>query len=67
MEAAVVGHGIAALAAEAATKKVAKVYAVEHELLEQRTVVPQTGVLVLAQAAAASATASAVALAVCFL
>ncbi len=37
LEAAVVGHGIAALAAEAATKKVAKVYAVEHELLEAYT------------------------------
>jgi electron transfer flavoprotein alpha subunit len=37
LEAAVVGHGIGALAAEAATKKSAKVYAVEHELLEAYT------------------------------
>jgi electron transfer flavoprotein alpha subunit len=36
-EAVVAGHGIAALAAEAAAKKVAKVYAVEHELLQEYT------------------------------
>ncbi len=37
VEAAVIGHRIGALAAEAATKKVAKVHAVEHELLEAYT------------------------------
>lgn len=37
VEAAVTGHGIGALAAEAATKKVAKVYAVEHDLLKEYT------------------------------
>src|SRR5262249_52027468 len=37
VEAAVVGHGVAALAAEAATKKLAKVYAVDHELLKDYT------------------------------
>jgi electron transfer flavoprotein alpha subunit len=37
VEAAVVGTGIGALAAEAATKKVAKVYAVEHDLLKDYT------------------------------
>jgi electron transfer flavoprotein alpha subunit len=37
VEAAVVGHEIAALAAEAATKKVAKVYAVDHALLASYT------------------------------
>jgi electron transfer flavoprotein alpha subunit len=33
VEAAVAGHGISALAAQAAAKKLAKVYAVEHELV----------------------------------
>jgi electron transfer flavoprotein alpha subunit len=33
VQAAVAGHGISALAAEAATKKLAKVFAVDHELL----------------------------------
>ena len=37
LEAAVAGSGIGALAAEAATKKLAKVYAVEHELLKDYT------------------------------
>jgi electron transfer flavoprotein alpha subunit len=37
VEAAVAGTGVGALAAEAATKKVAKVYAVEHELLKDYT------------------------------
>ena len=37
VEAAVVGNGIGALAAEAATKKVAKVYAVDHALLASYT------------------------------
>jgi electron transfer flavoprotein alpha subunit len=37
VEAAVAGHDISALAAEAATKKLAKVYAVEHELLKDYT------------------------------
>ena len=37
VEAAVIGKGIATLAAEAATKKAAKVWAVEHELLETYT------------------------------
>ncbi len=37
VEAAVVGSGVGALAAEAATKKVAKVYAVEHDLLKDYT------------------------------
>jgi electron transfer flavoprotein alpha subunit len=37
VEAAVAGSGIGALAAEAATKKVAKVYAVEHDLLKDYT------------------------------
>ncbi len=37
MEAAVIGAGAAALAAEAATKKLAKVYAVEHDLLKDYT------------------------------
>ena len=37
VEAAVVGTGIGALAAEAATKKLAKVYAVEHDLLKDYT------------------------------
>jgi electron transfer flavoprotein alpha subunit len=37
VEAAVVGKGIGALAAEAATKKLAKVWAVEHDLLEAYT------------------------------
>jgi len=34
VEAAVIGAGAAALAAEAATKKLAKVYAVKHDLLK---------------------------------
>src|SRR5712691_3973232 len=33
VQAAVAGHGISALAAEAATKRLAKVFAVDHELL----------------------------------
>jgi electron transfer flavoprotein alpha subunit len=37
VEAAIAGQGIGALAAEAATKKVAKVYAVEHDLLKDYT------------------------------
>lgn len=37
VEAALVGKGIGALAAEAATKKLAKVWAVEHDLLEAYT------------------------------
>lgn len=37
VEAAVAGHEIRALASDAATKKVAKVYAVEHELLKDYT------------------------------
>jgi electron transfer flavoprotein alpha subunit len=37
VEAAIAGTGVGALAAEAATKKVAKVYAVEHELLKDYT------------------------------
>ena len=37
VETAVVGSGIGALAQEAATKKVAKVYAVEHDLLQDYT------------------------------
>ncbi len=37
VEAAVVGAGAAALATEAATKKIAKVYAVEHDLLKDYT------------------------------
>ena len=37
VEAAVVGKGIGALAKEAATKKLAKVWAVEHELLDSYT------------------------------
>jgi len=37
LEAAVVGKGIGALAAEAATRKLAKVWAVEHDLLEPYT------------------------------
>jgi len=37
VDAAVVGRGIAGLAAEAAQRKVAKVWSVEHELLEQYT------------------------------
>jgi len=37
VEAAVIGAGAAALAAEAATKKLAKVYAVEHDLLKDYT------------------------------
>jgi electron transfer flavoprotein alpha subunit len=37
VEAAVVGSGVGALAAEAATKRCAKVYAVEHELLKEYT------------------------------
>jgi len=37
VEAAVVGTNVGALAAEAATKKVAKVFAVEHELLKDYT------------------------------
>jgi electron transfer flavoprotein alpha subunit len=37
VEAAVAGSGIGALAHEAATKKVAKVYAVDHELLKEYT------------------------------
>jgi electron transfer flavoprotein alpha subunit len=37
VEAAIAGAGVGALAAEAATKKVAKVYAVEHELLKDYT------------------------------
>ena len=37
VEAAIVGPGVRPLAAEAATKKVAKVYAVEHELLKDYT------------------------------
>jgi electron transfer flavoprotein alpha subunit len=37
VEAAVAGHDIGSLAADAATKKVAKVYAVEHELLKDYT------------------------------
>jgi electron transfer flavoprotein alpha subunit len=37
VEAAVVGTGISALAAEAATKKIAKVHAVEHDLLKDYT------------------------------
>ena len=37
VEAAVAGSGIGALAHEAATKKVAKVYAVDHELLKDYT------------------------------
>src|SRR5580704_7284992 len=37
VEAAVVGTGIGALAAEAATKKIAKVHAVEHDLLKDYT------------------------------
>src|ERR1043166_7180394 len=37
VEAAVAGHSVGALAAEAASKKVAKVYAIEHELLKDYT------------------------------
>jgi electron transfer flavoprotein alpha subunit len=37
VEAAVAGKGVGALAAEAATKKLAKVWAVEHDLLESYT------------------------------
>ena len=37
VEAAVVGSGVGALAADAATKNVAKVYAVEHDLLKDYT------------------------------
>ena len=37
VEAAVIGAGAASLAAEAATKKLAKVYAVEHDLLKDYT------------------------------
>src|SRR5258706_2475989 len=37
LEAAIAGKGVAALAAEAATKKVAKIHAVEHDLLEDYT------------------------------
>ena len=37
VEAAVIGQGINALAVEAATKKLAKVYAVEHDLLKDYT------------------------------
>jgi electron transfer flavoprotein alpha subunit len=37
VEAAVVGKGVASLAAEAATRKLAKVWAVEHELLDAYT------------------------------
>src|SRR5277367_115220 len=37
VEAAIVGNGVESLAAEAATKKVAKVYAVEHGLLQDYT------------------------------
>jgi electron transfer flavoprotein alpha subunit len=37
VEAAVFGQGVSALAAEAATKNVAKVYAVEHDLLKDYT------------------------------
>jgi electron transfer flavoprotein alpha subunit len=37
VEAAIAGQGVGSLAAEAATKKVAKVYAVEHELLKDYT------------------------------
>ncbi len=37
VEAAIAGAGVGALAAEAATKKVAKVYAVEHDLLKDYT------------------------------
>jgi electron transfer flavoprotein alpha subunit len=37
VEAAVAGHGIQSLALEAATKKVAKVYAIEHDLLASYT------------------------------
>jgi electron transfer flavoprotein alpha subunit len=37
LHAAIPGSGVAALAAEAATKKCAKVYAVEHELLKDYT------------------------------
>jgi electron transfer flavoprotein alpha subunit len=37
VEAAIVGQGVGSLAAEAATKKLAKVYAVEHELLKDYT------------------------------
>ena len=37
VNAAVVGHNVSALADEAATKKLAKVWAVEHELLDAYT------------------------------
>jgi electron transfer flavoprotein alpha subunit len=37
VEAAIVGQGVGSLAAEAATKKLAKVYAVEHDLLKDYT------------------------------
>jgi electron transfer flavoprotein alpha subunit len=37
VEAAVAGKGIGTLAAEAASKKVAKVWAVEHDLLDAYT------------------------------
>ena len=37
VEAAVIGKGISALAAEAATKKAAKIWAVEHDLLDAYT------------------------------
>jgi len=37
VEAAIVGQGVGSLAAEAATKNVAKVYAVEHDLLKDYT------------------------------
>src|SRR5258708_22931798 len=37
LEAAIAGKGVAALAAEAATKKVTKIHALEHDLLENYT------------------------------
>ena len=45
VEAAVAGHGMAALAAEAAAKKLAKVYSVEHELLGHYTADAYTAAL----------------------
>jgi electron transfer flavoprotein alpha subunit len=37
LEAAIAGKGVAALAADAATKKITKVHAIEHDLLENYT------------------------------
>ena len=45
VEAAIAGQGVGPLAAEAATKNVAKVYAVEHDLLKDYTADAYTGAI----------------------